>query len=307
MTIRAFAGHAVLACTVSLACFSAQAQDDSWKAALGNAREILPELREEIVTIPLHAATAQEKTFPLTGTLFQPAGAGPFPVVVLNHGSPSRSRDRDIMGRYRLIPQIREIMRLGFAVLVPMRRGYGASPGDFMEGAGSCEKGAPRYDRAGKESARDVLSAIEYVRTRPSLDRRRIVLMGQSAGGFASLATAALAPPGVVAVINMAGGRGGNGKDGIPCAPDAMASVISDYARTTKAPVLWFYSENDKYFGPAASTAWYDAFQKAGGKGRFVLGPAHGNDGHLLFYAAEGLPIWSAAVESFLRDFGSGR
>jgi dienelactone hydrolase len=281
----------------------AHAQDDSWKAALGSAREILSELREEIVTIPLHAATTQEKIFPLTGTLFQPQGAGPFPVVILNHGSPSRARDRDIMGRYRLIPQVREILRLGFAVLVPMRRGYGASPGDFVENTGSCAN-SPRYDRAGSESARDVLSAIEFVRTRPTLDHRRIVLMGQSAGGFASLATAALAPQGVVAVVNMAGGRGGNGKDGIPCATDSMAAVIAGYARTTTVPVLWLYSENDKYFGPAASKAWYQAFQTAGGKGRFVLGPPHGNDGHLLFYAADGLPVWSAAVESFLRDFG---
>jgi dienelactone hydrolase len=279
------------------------AQDDSWQAALGNAREILPGLREEIVTIPLHAATAQEKAFPLTGTLFQPQGAGPFPVMILNHGSPSRARDRDIMGRYRLIPQVREILRLGFAVLVPMRRGYGASPGDYVESPGSCANG-PRYDRAGRESARDVLSAIAFVRTRPSLDHRRIVLMGQSAGGFASLATAAQAPQGVVAVVNMAGGRGGNGKDGIPCAADTMAAVISGYARTTTVPVLWLYSENDKYFGPAASKAWYQAFQAAGGKGRLVLGPPHGNDGHLLFYAADGLPVWSAAVESFLRDFG---
>jgi dienelactone hydrolase len=195
------------------------------------------------------------------------------------------------------------MLRLGFAVLVPMRRGYGASPGNYAESTGSCENG-PRYDRAGSEAARDVLSAIEFIRKRPSLDHRRIVLMGQSAGGFASLATAALNPQGVVAVINMSGGRGGNGKDGIPCAADTMATVISGYARTTAVPVLWLYSENDKYFGPAASRAWYDAFQAAGGKGRFVMGPPHGNDGHLLFYAADGLPVWSAAIESFLRDFG---
>lgn len=288
---------------LALASLPAHAQDDSWKSALGSAQEILSELREEIVTIPLHAATAQEQTFPLTGTLFQPQGAGPFPVMVLSHGSPSRARDRDIMGRYRLIPQIREMLRLGFAVLVPMRRGYGASPGNYAESTGSCENG-PRYDRAGSEAARDVLSAIEFVRKRPSLDHRRIVLVGQSAGGFASLATAARNPQGVVAVINLSGGRGGNGKDGIPCAADTMATVISGYARTTTVPVLWLYSENDKYFGPAASRAWYTAFESAGGKGRFVMGPPHGNDGHLLFYAADGLPVWSAAIESFLREFG---
>jgi dienelactone hydrolase len=223
--------------------------------------------------------------------------------VVLNHGSPGRSRDRDLMGRYRLIPQIREIMRTGFAVMVPMRRGYGASPGDYSEGFGSCSEAA-RFDRSGAESARDVLSAIDYLRSRPSIDSKRIVLWGQSAGGFASLAAAAQSPPGVVAVVNMAGGRGGNGKDGVPCAPDAMAALITNYAGTTKAPVLWLYAENDKYFGPAASKAWFTAFEKGGGKGSYVLNAAHGNDGHLLFYAPDGIAVWSPVVQAFLRDAG---
>jgi len=280
----------------------ALAQDNSWQAALGNPREILTELREEIVTVPLRGATAQEKLFPLTATLFQPNGPGPFPVVVLNHGSPARSRDRDVMGRYRVIAQIREMLRMGFAVIVPMRRGYGASPGDYAEGYGSC--GAPRFEQSGAESARDVISAIDYVRGRPSLDRERIVVMGQSAGGFASLAAAAQSPAGVVAVVNIAGGRGGNGKDGIPCAPEAMAAVMAKYASTTKAPVLWLYAENDMYFGPAASRAWFTAFEQAGGKGRYVLNAAHGNDGHLLFYAQDGIAVWSPVVQAFLRQVG---
>lgn len=283
-------------------CAGAQAQDDSWQLALGNPREVLAELREEVVNIPLLNATAQEKAFPLTGTLFQPPGPGPFPLAVLSHGSPGRARDRDIMGRYRLVPQIRELLHMGLAVLVPMRRGYGASPGDFAEGFGSCA--APRFDKSGSESARDVLSAIDYARGRATLNTQQIVLVGQSAGGFASLAAAAQTPAGVVGVINMAGGRGGNGRDGMPCAPQAMAAMMAAYGATTQAPVLWLYAENDKYFGPDISRAWHAAFEQAGGKGRYVLVPPHGNDGHLLFYAADGAAIWSPIVRTFLRTIG---
>lgn len=283
-------------------CAGVQAQDDSWQLALGNPREVLAELREEVVSIPLLNASAPEKAFPLTGTLFQPPGPGPFAVAILSHGSPARARERDLMGRYRLIPQIRELMRMGLAVLVPMRRGYGASPGDFAEGFGACT--APRFDRSGDESARDVLSAIEYARGRSSLNPDKIVLVGQSAGGFASLAAAAKAPAGVVAVVNLAGGRGGNGRDGMPCAPQAMAAVMATYGATTRAPVLWLYAENDKYFGPAVSRAWYAAFEQGGGKGSYVLVPPHGNDGHLLFYAADGAFIWSPIVQGFLRTMG---
>lgn len=293
---------AVLVFLGALHAGMARAQDDSWLAALGDPRERVAELREEVVSVPLRDASAEEKAFPLTATLYQPPGAGPFPVVVLSHGSPARARQRDLMGRYRLIPQIREIVGMGFAVLVPMRRGYGTSPGDYVEGYGSCT--APRFAASGAQSARDVLSAVDYVRGRPSLDAGRIVLMGQSAGGFASLAAGAAAPPGVVGVVNMAGGRGGNGVDGVPCAADAMAAVIAGYARSLRAPVLWLYSENDRYFGPAASRAWFEAFEQAGGKGRYVLAPAHGNDGHLLFYANDGIAVWSPIVRNFLRQAG---
>lgn len=130
------------------------------------------------------------------------------------------------------------------------------------------------------------------------------MLLGQSAGGFSSLATAAQSPPGVVAVLNFAGGRGGSGKGGAHCNVQAMATVIAGYARSIKVPVLWLYAENDKYFDPAASSTWFQAFEAAGGKGRYVLVPPFGNDGHLLFYMPDGLPLWTAAVDSFFRDFG---
>ncbi|MBI2771081.1 MAG: prolyl oligopeptidase family serine peptidase [Burkholderiales bacterium] len=279
----------------------AHAQDNSWQAALGNPREILAELREEVVQIPLLDATVQEKAFPLTGTLYQPSGAGPFPLVILNHGSPAAARNRDSMGRYRLIPQTRELMRRGFAVLVPMRRGYGASPGDYAE-KGGCAPGA--FAEAGRQSARDVLSAVAYARTRPTLDTQRMVLMGQSAGGFASLAAAGQAPPGLLAVLNFSGGRGGTGLGGAHCDVEGMARTVAGYAATTRAPVLWFYVENDKYFSPEAARAWFAAFEAAGGKGRLVMNPPHGNDGHLLFYAPEAVPIWSGAIDSFFRERG---
>ena len=79
---------------------------------------------------------------------------------------------------------------------------------------------------------------------------------------------------------------------------------MAAWARDTRIPVLWFYTENDRYFGPSASGAWFAAFEGAGGQGRYVLHPPFGQDGHLLFYAAEAIPLWSGAVDAFLRDFG---
>ncbi len=290
---------ALLVCALPCATI---AQDGSWKDALGDAASTSQELREEIVAIAQIKTKASDKLPPLVGTLYQPQGAGPFPVIILSHGSPSRASKRVLLGRYRLLEQIKTLVGQGYAVLAPMRRGYGTSPGEYAESFGYCED--PKYDRTGTESARDLHAALAFVRTRASLNAKNIVLMGQSAGGFASLAAASMQPNGVVAAINFSGGRGGNGMDGIPCRPDAMAKVIAHYASTTRVPVLWLYVENDKYFGPDVAKSWFAAFEAAGGKGKLVLQAPYGQDGHLMFYKAEAIPIWSGAVQAFFTERG---
>jgi dienelactone hydrolase len=258
------------------------AQDESWKTAIGDGNQRAFDLREEVVSIPQVSTTLRINSQPLIGTLFQPAGDGPHPVIVLSHGSPGRATDRKLMGRYRVIPQIRALVDHGFAVLVPIRRGYGDSTAEYAESFGPCHD--PSYEKTGEESARDIRAAIAYARTRSSLDSSKIVLMGQSAGGFASIAAASMGLNGVVAVVNLSGGRGGNGINGLPCRPDRMAEVIARYSTSLRVPVLWFYVENDKYFGPAASRSWFSAFESVGGKGRLIIHPPYGDDGHLLFY-----------------------
>lgn len=298
----------VLSC-VFMAAPPACAQDKSWQTAFGDVNELLPELREEIVKIPQTQkqsnAKPVDKPIDLTGTLFQPPGSGPFPVVVLSHGSPSRGADRVLLGRYRVVAQIKSLVSQGFAVLVPMRRGYGVSGDVYAESIGYCQE--PRYDKTGAESTHDLRAAVAFIRTRRSLDANTIVLMGQSAGGFGSIAAASAQLPGVVAVVNLAGGRGGNGLDGIPCRPDLFAKTIGEYAKTLRVPALWFYVENDKYIGPTAVKAMFEAFEASGGRGKLVMHPPHGNDGHLLFYVADAVPIWSKAMNDFFQEVGLAR
>ena len=56
-------------------------------------------------------------------TVLRPDGAGPFPLVVLSHGSPRSAEERRREGRQRLIAQSEPFLAMGFAVLVPTRRG----------------------------------------------------------------------------------------------------------------------------------------------------------------------------------------
>lgn len=259
------------------------------------------ELREEIVRVPLPEGSGIPA---LIATTYRPPGAGPFPLIVLSHGSPSSVAERPRMGRYRVISRIREFTARGFAVIVPMRRGYGDTGGPWAENYYRCS--APDYRGAGEAAAVDVLAATAHASSLPWVDRQRIILFGQSAGGFASIAAASRQPAGVVAVVNFSGGRGGNPetRPGEPCSPDEMARTIGYFAQTIRVPVLWHYAENDRFFAPEHVRAWFGAFEAAGARGRLVMQPPFGNDGHSLFASAQGLPIWTAAFDDFLRYIG---
>lgn len=269
-------------------------------ACTAHAAALDAALREEIVSVPLPAGMSHAA---LVATIYRPDGAGPFPLLVLSHGNPRNAAARAKMGRYRVLSRIREFTRRGFVVIVPMRRGFGATGGSWAERHGDCA--APDYQTAGLEAAADLLATLAFARNLSYVDRRRIVLLGQSAGGFASIAAASRAPAGVLAVVNLSGGRGGSpAREGEPCGSEVMAETLARFGRTIRVPVLWHYAENDRYFGPAHVRAWFAAFEAAGARGRLVMQPPFGKDGHRMFASPDGLPIWTAEFDRFLRDTG---
>jgi dienelactone hydrolase len=271
----------------------------------GQDNEILSDLNEQIVQVPMVIdGFFGKKEISLTATVFRPSGAGPFPLIVLSHGNPPSAQDRPKIKRFRIIPQIREFVKRGFVVIVPIRRGYGATGGDYAEDYGKCS--APYYTDSGLEAAKDIIATINFAVKLPSVNPDKILLVGQSAGGFASLAAASLNPPGVIGVVNFSGGRGGRPatNPGDPCEPNSMAMTIEKYAKTTKVPVLWHYAENDRYFGPKYVREWFSDFQKAGAQGRLVMQPPFGKDGHLVFTSKDGIPIWTPEFDNFLKEIG---
>jgi dienelactone hydrolase len=255
--------------------------------------ETLSELNEEIVQVPMVVdGLFRKKELHITATTFHPPGNGPFPLIVLSHGTRSDPAIRQKIGRYRVIPQIREFLKRGFAVIVPIRRGHGSTGGTWAESYGSsCD--TPFYYEAGMESAKELLATLTFVSNLPFVQPDKILLVGQSAGGFASLATA-----------SFAGGQGGNPetRPGIPCAPARLAETIGKFAKTIRIPVLWHYAENDLFFGPPVVRAMFAAFQEAGAKGRLVIQPPFGKDGHSLFASKSAIPIWTPEFDSFLKE-----
>jgi len=256
-------------------------------------------LNESVMRVPV--VKDGERAY-IDVTVFKPGGAGPFPIVVLSHGSPRSARERRADGRQRMVAQSEPFLAMGFAVIVPTRRGYGDSEGDWAEGYGSCAD--PDYYAAGLESARDMRAAVDAVRREPWADGRHVVLAGQSAGGFGSVAAASRPFDGLVGVINFAGGRGSLGPDRV-CGESRLVEAMARYGRAARVPELWIYSANDRFFGPSLARRMYEAFTRSGGAAQFVEAPPTGVDGH--GYFARAMDDWAPRVAAFLRRTGAMR
>jgi dienelactone hydrolase len=244
---------------------------------------------QEIVGI----AAAEGAT--LRTRIFRPAGQGPFPLAVVSHGSPPDASRRPVMEVPTFASASNWLLQRGYMVALPLRRGYGETGGPWRENYGSC--GNPDYYRAGLVTAEDIQAAIGFFRARSDVARDRILLIGWSAGGWGSLAADSQNPPGVFAVLNFAGGRGGNPLLG-NCTPRRLVDAAGRYGATARVPSLWLYAANDKFFAPDLSRRMFDAFVRAGGKADYVALPAFGADGHRIF--PDGRALWQPPVETFL-------
>jgi dienelactone hydrolase len=260
---------------------------------------------EEQFDLPVKVTDAYGKTIeqPIKVTLFiDDARPAPRPLLVLTHGRAPEAEARAALGRARYSDNARWLAARGFAVAVPTRIGYGVSGGPDVEDTGPCEK--KRYPPGYAAAAQQVVAVLQALRQRPDIAPDRIVVAGQSYGGATAITVASQNPPGVVAVINFAGGGGGNPKTqpGRPCAPHQLERMFGDYGATARLPTLWIYTENDLFLGAEGPRDWFAAFKKAGGTGEFTQFPPHGDDGHGLFTSAPA--TWRPLVSDFLRRQG---
>jgi dienelactone hydrolase len=233
----------------------------------------------------------------LEALLVRPNEPGRYPLALIAHGSPRSGAERPEMTPLAMLPQALEFARRGWAALIVMRRGYGGSDGGWAEGFGSC--GNANYTTAGEAGAGDLKLALEFVSHRPDIDPTRMIAVGVSAGGFATVALTADPPPGLVAAISFAGGRGSQQADQV-CEPEKLVAAFRAFGARSRIPMLWVYAENDHFFGPDLAQQLREAFTAGGGNVDFVAAPAFGNDGHGLFSPA-GIPLWTPYVDAFLQ------
>jgi dienelactone hydrolase len=224
------------------------------------------------------------------------------PFVVLGHGRATTPAANAALGQARYTANSRYLVALGFTVFVPTRIGYGVAGGPDLEFSGDCQ--AKRYSVGYDAAAQQTRAVVAYARGRRDIDAAMGLVMGQSYGGTTAIAIAADPPDGVRAAVNFAGGGGGRPTThpGQPCSPMALTHLFAGYGATARIPTLWLYAPNDRYMGERLPRDWFDAFLRAGGAGRFVALPAHGEDGHASF--TRNTDAWRPAFETFLRASG---
>ena len=242
----------------------------------------------------------------LEAYLFKPDGPGPFPLVVYNHGS----RIGDERTERALNVASRLLLPLGYAVLVPERRGYGKSEGQTFTDEIGADRGAKFLARIEAET-RDVLAAVDYVTRDPALhlDAKRMAMVGWSFGGM---------------ITTLAMGRDQRFAAGAVQAPAAanwigkplVQEALLKAARAIKSPMQCAVAENDTQTestraiceavhgnGIATELKIYPAYIPPPPPAGTLVRPPGPNapaPGHAIFGPA-GVAIWGDDLVAFLR------
>jgi dienelactone hydrolase len=245
-----------------------------------------------------------EQNVTMRTTVFRPPGRGPFPLVIINHGSAEYSEFRENYVTPAFEAASSWFVQHGYAVAVPQRPGHGETGGAYLEGSGGCEDAD--FQRAGLASAASIRAAVDYMTAQSFISRSRVVLVGHSAGAWGSLALASRSMGIASAVINFAGGLGGHsyGVARRNCSPDRLVATAAEFGRTTRIPTLWIYAENDTFFEPGLARRMAEAFRRAGAPVEYYSLPAFGEEGHYLFHSPSAVPIWAPLVERFIAKLG---
>jgi dienelactone hydrolase len=261
---------------------------------------LLP-IQEEVWALPL--------LHPTVAYVVRPVGPGPFPLAVMNHGVSLNPRERSFFPLVEFRDAAMWFARRGYLVVAPSGPGYGAAALDaperglfsvFYSKVGACEN--PNFRDPGMAAALLDKWIIDYMTEEKLALPNDAIVVGQSAGGWATIALSSQNLPSVKALIVFAGGRGGRvgGKPNNNCAPDKLVEATAEFGRSARTPMLWIYIENDTFFGPDLSKKMHAAYTAAGGEAEYHLMPPFGNEGHFFIDSSDAIPQWSPLVSQFL-------
>ncbi len=112
-----------------------------------------------------------DKSLQYGATITIPEGTGPFPAAIMITGSGAQNRDEEIMGHRSFAVIADYLTRKGFIILRVDDRGMGKSTGKFSEATS-------------KDFEDDVSNSVDYLLSRPEVDKTKLGLIGHSEGGM---------------------------------------------------------------------------------------------------------------------------
>ena len=235
--------------------------------------------------------------------IYPPAGAGPFPLAVINHGSTGRGSNQAAFTQTWLAGDLAHFLNeRGWLVAFPQRRGRGKSDGLYDEGflrnrtlGYACETNITL--RGADRALEDIEAAISALRRRPDVAPTPVLLGGNSRGGVLSIAYAGQHPEQIAGVINFVGGWLGENCPVSTAVNHALFERGAPYTR----PTLWLYAQNDTFYSIPHSRDNFAAFEKAGGIGKFLEFELPSGQGHGVIRRAN---LWSGPIESYLNSLG---
>lgn len=257
-------------------------------AAVREAAAKKPAPLWEPLSVTLHVPGTQERVL-LKGSLYRQKSQKPAPTVIFNHGSTDNVARKtvirpEVMARY--------LLGQGWTVAAPMRRGRGQSEGPMMEPSDR----SISSERQLKAALQDLDATVGALRRRPDIDAKRILVMGQSRGGFLSVMYAADKPERVAGVVNFAGGWWAQNLD-----KGFHAKNFEAAGKAARVPMLWLYGANDHYYDVQHIRKNHQVFAEAGGKADLAVIERVPGGGHGLI----GQPaLWEAPLGAYLKTLG---
>jgi len=182
--------------------------------------------------------------------VWRPVGRGPFPAILINHGSGRTREQLERLGPYEgqsetLGPVF---ARHGYVCVFLFRRGVGPSTDqgesaiDAMSRAfashGQSARNARQMELLEGRELVDALAALAYVRRQKDVDARRVAIVGHSFGGSLSVLLAEREPALRAAVLFSTAGYSWDQS------PQLRARLLEAVRRIT-VPLFFLHAEND--------------------------------------------------------------
>jgi len=192
----------------------------------------------------------------------------------------------------------------------PFRRGRGLSTGKYIEECatlvGECTPAQQLAltDRGLASALEDNYAVIDQLVIGKMVPKdAKLLLAGQSRGGYLSLIMAGERPGQVQGAVNFAGAWQSMQERLSPAdiqhRLDVQGGPLARAARKSTAPTLWIYAARDPNYTAQAPRELFRIWREAGGRGDFHFIEEHNlPNAHLALGAAA---LWSAELEAFLK------